>query len=184
MLEQCLIDYCAPTLAGIKCAGLFNYFFEDSLDAKTSIDRMNANLNNKGITMTVLNVVNNRALIFVYRKKCLEHILNDQQARSILKKFNYPLDNYEEMLQYLKLRVQTAETFPHEIGIFLGYPLEDVECFIKYKGQHSKYSGMWKVYGDVNERKQLFAQFDECTSIYQKGFAKTNDFNRFVVSLT
>ena len=42
--------------------------------------------------------------------------------------------------------------FPHEIGIFLGYPLADVAGFIRNKGRNCKCIGTWKVYGDAFEK--------------------------------
>ncbi len=36
--------------------------------------------------------------------------------------------------------------FPHEIGIFLGYPLADVMGFIQNRGRNYLLCGMWKVY--------------------------------------
>ena len=52
---------------------------------------------------------------------------------------------------------------PHEIGLFLGYPLEDVRGFIDYKGACYKYAGLWKVYGDVENSKRIFKRYKQCT---------------------
>ena len=46
--------------------------------------------------------------------------------------------------------------FPHEIGLFLGYPIEDVVGFIRYAGKGCKLSGLWKVYGDAEAASRLF----------------------------
>ena len=56
--------------------------------------------------------------------------------------------------------------FPHEIGVFLGYPLQDVIGFIENKGMNSKYTGLWKVYGDRDESMKMFAKFRKCTDVY------------------
>ena len=50
--------------------------------------------------------------------------------------------------------------FPHEIGLFLGYPVEDVKGFIKNRGKNCLYSGYWKVYGKMAEKAKLFERFD------------------------
>ena len=47
------------------------------------------------------------------------------------------------------------------MGIFLGYPLEDVEGFIRYEGKESRYTGYWKVSGDVTQAKQIFQAYDD-----------------------
>lgn len=44
-----------------------------------------------------------------------------------------------------------TKNFPHEIGIFLGYPLDDVIGFIEHKPYYLV--GDWKVYQNVNEAK-------------------------------
>ena len=50
--------------------------------------------------------------------------------------------------------------FPHEMGILLGYPVEDVQGFIKHKGKNSLYSGYWKVYENVPAKMRLFQKYD------------------------
>ena len=54
------------------------------------------------------------------------------------------------------------EAFPHEIGLFLGYPPEDVEGFRRNKGQNYKLCGWWKVYGDAEEAGAFFQRCDRC----------------------
>jgi len=56
----------------------------------------------------------------------------------------------------------TNREFPHEIGLFLGYPVEDVRGFIEQRGKDCKLSGYWKVYGDEQAARRLFHQFDRC----------------------
>lgn len=53
-----------------------------------------------------------------------------------------------------------GKEFPHEIGIFLGYPIWDVEGFIEHKGQNYKFCGYWKVYQDVEGAKLKFKEYD------------------------
>ena len=48
--------------------------------------------------------------------------------------------------------------FPHEIGIFLGYPLYDVDCFIHHK--RCKYVGYWKVYSNLKNAKKQFNRYE------------------------
>lgn len=56
--------------------------------------------------------------------------------------------------------VQPVE-FPHEMGLLLGYPVLDVEGFIRYEGENFLYSGYWKVYDDVDSKKRLFKKYEE-----------------------
>ena len=62
-------------------------------------------------------------------------------------------------LERLKSRLMHTDEFPHEIGIFLGYPLDDVKGFIDNAGQNSKCTGCWKVYCNECEAIKTFAKF-------------------------
>ena len=56
--------------------------------------------------------------------------------------------------------------FPHEVGLFLSYPPEAVKGFIDHRANGFKYAGLWKVYGDEEKARSLFAQYKKCTEIY------------------
>lgn len=56
--------------------------------------------------------------------------------------------------------MNTGTDFPHEMGLLLGYPIEDVEGFIKNKGENYLYAGYWKVYKDVEQKKLLFDAYE------------------------
>ena len=49
------------------------------------------------------------------------------------------------------------------MGLFLGYPPEDVRGFIENRAAGCKLIGCWKVYGDVDAAKEKFASFERCT---------------------
>ncbi len=181
MLDRSLIDYCAPTLAGIKCANLFNYFFEDIELAYQEITVYNNMLNERGVYLTVLQERHNNLLIYAYRTNHLAKRLNDKEVQALLQDFGYDAFDVNNCIYYLKYRLNTSTTFPHEIGIFLGYPIEDVKCFIEHKGQGCKYCGMWKVYCNVEDCKKLFAQYDKCTSIYKQQYRKQGSLQKMIV---
>ena len=65
-------------------------------------------------------------------------------------------------------RCNASKEFPHEIGVFLGYPLEDVTGFINNTGKNFRYSGIWKVYGDEKEAEKRFYKYKKCTEIYTR----------------
>ncbi|MCR5154354.1 MAG: DUF3793 family protein, partial [Lachnospiraceae bacterium] len=69
-----------------------------------------------------------------------------------------------------------------EIGIFLGYPLEDVKGFIENKGKNYKTCGLWKVYKDENFAKGIFEKCRRCTSLYCKLKAEGNPLEKIVVA--
>ena len=56
--------------------------------------------------------------------------------------------------------------FPHEVGLFLSYPPEDVKGFIDHRAGGFKCTGLWKVYGDEEKARSLFEKYRKCTEIY------------------
>ena len=52
------------------------------------------------------------------------------------------------------------------------FSLEDVKGFIINGGRNSKYTGYWKVYGDVTECEKRFACFRKCFDVFNKLFEK------------
>ena len=59
-----------------------------------------------------------------------------------------------------------AKEFPHEVGLFLSYPPEDVKGFIDHRAGGFKCTGLWKVYGDEEKARSLFEKYRKCTEIY------------------
>ena len=54
-----------------------------------------------------------------------------------------------------------TKDFPHEMGVLLGYPLEDVKGFINNRGRNFLYTGYWKVYSDLQQKMDLFGRFEQ-----------------------
>ena len=61
--------------------------------------------------------------------------------------------------RYQKYMLEKKD-FPHELGLILGYPPEDVEGFVSQQGKNSLYTGYWKVYKDPEAKKALFDRFE------------------------
>jgi hypothetical protein len=103
-----------------------------------------------------------RVLIYVYDRELLDKRLSDKAVRDFLAGYGYDREwDSTKCLDRLCGRLREKD-FPHEIGIFLGYPLEDVKGFIANCGQRCKYCGLWKVYGDVPRAKAMFECYKNC----------------------
>ena len=166
-LDKLLVEFCAPALMGVKPANLFRYCSSDSLQVYQEIANWNEALSKFGICLTVLKEcpLNNSYLIYIYRKQLLEPILENVDVQAFLKKCGYnPDDELEKMLSTLSSHLCLAQEFPHEIGIFLGYPLADVVGFIENQGRDYVYCGYWKVYGDLKSAVKCFDIYKNCTS--------------------
>lgn len=81
MLESDIVAHCAPTLAGIKTANMFNYLPDDMEKLHQEIQEENCKLNSKGVYVEILRTGEKRALIYVYRKNRLEADLNRKGQR-------------------------------------------------------------------------------------------------------
>ena len=101
--------------------------------------------------------------MLVYSEGLLNKRLSDNAVRSVLAEYGYS-ENFslEECLDRLSVRIRESNNFPHEIGVFLGYPIEDVVGFIENKGENFKLCGAWKVYGSVENAKRTFSNYDKC----------------------
>lgn len=52
------------------------------------------------------------------------------------------------------------------MGLFLSHPPEDVKGFIAHRANDFKCAGLWKVYGNKEKARSLFAKYKKCTEIY------------------
>ena len=176
MFEQELIEHCSPTLASIKAASLFTYPYKSLKELHLRVTYWNSKMKRKGMTFDILseNVGVNKALIYVYRRADLEKILNRDEIRSFLLNHGYLIDdneivggvNCENIILQLKKKFEKLNQFPHEIGIFLGYPIGDVKGFIENHGCNCKCTGYWKVYCNEEEATKTFRKYKKCRDIY------------------
>ncbi|MGN0460560.1 MAG: DUF3793 family protein [Ruminococcus sp.] len=183
MSEELLVRYCSPILAGMKTANMFSCGFRDEAEMKQSVRSLNAVLVKKGLRVLPLKFCNNRALIYVYRPSKLSRDLKQESACCLLKKFGYTPAKPENCIVRLKKRLSYGDEFPHEIGLFLGYPPEDVSGFIENKAEKCKCVGCWKVYGDEAKARKTFAKYKKCTKVYCRQWAEGRSIERLTVAV-
>lgn len=161
--EQTLAFHCAPAMAGIKAADLFSWAGAPET-TRELIRSVSARMESTGICFHVLCFCRGRSLILVYRRSRLEQQLAMEKVRSLLKQDGYPVEwGLEAMLEHLARRVlECVNNFPHEVGLFLGYPVEDVEGFRKHGGRDYKFCGLWKVYSDEERARECFRRYSCC----------------------
>ena len=128
--------------------------------------RMNRLLSPKGLRILPLRYRNGSALLYVYRPEQLRRDVEMPAAREILRCAGYADKGCEECVCYLKQRLQSGEDFPHEVGLFLSYPPEDVRGFIANHARNYKLAGPWKVYGDTALARRTFEKYQKCTDSY------------------
>jgi len=166
MSEDNFVFHCAPTLAGIKCGSLFTSPCKSRTEAEASLRSLNRRLVGKGLRVIPLRYLEGKVLVYVYRPAGLERELKSDLARSILEREGYTPAGADGAVMQLLRRFQRSGDFPHEIGLFLGYPPEDVLGFIENMGKNCKLAGPWKVYGDVEKARSRFEAYRNCTGDY------------------
>lgn len=182
MLEEMLVRHCSPTLAGMKTGNLFGCSFKNGKEMQECVRCWNQQLSEKGLRIRPVRFQEGRALIYVYRPARLTADLQHALAEQLLRERGYSTETSECCVVHLMKRLCECEEFPHEIGLFLGYPPEDVHGFIENKADGCKCVGCWKVYGDVETAQKTFAKFKKCTDVYCAQYAKGRSIERLAVA--
>ena len=112
------------------------------------------------------------ALVFVYRPSHLLRTISSRESAELLGILGYDASDVNKSLSILAQRIDVANpssgrrrtcSFPHEIGVFLGYPVEDVIGFMENQGDNYLVCGCWKAYSNASEAITCFCRFEECT---------------------
>lgn len=168
--EELLIEHCAPTLAGVKTGNLFCYKLQDEETIADIVALWDSKLYRQGVAVKVIKCSGDSEnyLVYVYRKKSLRRDLNVPGAKEFLKEQGYEgCETLNQYIRKLSTRVKGCNDFPHEIGLFLGYPLADVVGFIENKGKNYHCTGCWKVYNDPTAAQKCFEEYKRCTAFYK-----------------
>ena len=168
-LQVQLILQCAPSLKGIKIACILNITEENSRELYEILE-------GTGIKFKILTRNHGKCLVLLYRRESFSRYLKRTDVREFLGSYGYEDVEPEKMLERLSKRVcQYSDgeiCFPHEIGAFLDYPIDDVKCFIEKDGKDSLFSGYWKVYNNPGRAKMIFWAYDK---------AKTSAVNEYLI---
>ncbi|MFW5646635.1 MAG: DUF3793 family protein [Acetivibrio ethanolgignens] len=174
-LEVQLALQCAPVLTGIKTANLL-------IIDKNSAMNFPGVLVGEGLFYRLLYEVRDKLVYLIYDRNKLLAYMEKPEVFRVLQMLGYQRVKLEEILEEISRRYESymknERSFPHELGLLLGYPVEDVIGFIVHQGQNFLYKGYWKVYENPEQAKQLFEAFDRATeraviTIYQRNSIKS-----------
>ena len=182
MSDQIIARNCAPTLVGLKTGSMFTAEYTDRHTLARELFALNTLLTKYGLRALLLRCMKRRALIYLYRPDALEKDLLDPAAAAILRERGYHAADPKLCLGRLVRQFRQSESFPHEVGLFLGYPPEDVRGFIR--SPHSGYRcvGCWKVYGDPEKAEKTFARYRKCTKALCRAVARGKTLEHLIVS--
>ena len=171
--EKSIIEYGAATLAGIKTASLFNFRFASEASCRHNLSEAGRVLNEKGVYLKLLAQKAGFYLILIYRRNMVDQLQEDPAVSGFLEEYGYPANaGTEEILSHLGIRFRQTDRFPHEIGVFLGYPVEDIRGFIDNHGKNCLICGLWKVYSDPHRAAAYFEKIDHCNTVYREVYRK------------
>lgn len=152
-----LAIHCAPILSGSKAANIMTVTVHE-------FDRIGYLLEGTGIRYRFLKTKGDKGILYLYREKRLRQYLEQEEIQRFLSEYGYDQVDIAKMLNLLSKRIQMYNdqdaVFPHEIGVFLEYPLGDVKGFLANEGKNFMYSGYWKVYQDLQGAVRRFTQYD------------------------
>lgn len=156
-IETQLAMQCAPLITGIKISNLLIIPAENE---KT----LRAVLMHTGICFYRLLKTDDRITFLLFRRNELEAYMNRTEIQGFFKREGYTDFTLGCILRTFQLRYQAymirEMAFPHEMGLLLGYPVEDVRGFIEHQGRDYLCTGYWKVYENLEQKQQLFQRFE------------------------
>ena len=168
MPDNIIVENCSPTLAGIKTGNIFTIDRKHIKNICKELRELNQCFIPKGLRAIPLRVTEKNVLIYLYRPDKLRADLSSEEAKEILLKKGYTCNSIESDIVHLIHHIHNDGCFPHEIGLFLGYPPIDVKGFMEDTRKGVKCVGYWKVYGDKEKAEKTFSSYRKCTEIYKK----------------
>ncbi|MDR2044935.1 MAG: DUF3793 family protein [Clostridium sp.] len=157
-VETLFLYHAAPVLRGAKPAALIT-LRPPCVEAWRK--RRNALLRATGLQTKEIATRRGAVLLLMYDEPALCVRLRDERTVSLLAEYGYPAGcDPGEALACLQARF-TDQGFPHEVGIFLGYPAEDVWGFIVNEGRNCVCCRYWKVYHNAEQAQETFRRMDE-----------------------
>lgn len=148
---------CAPLVAKLKVSNLLILPVEDVIKVRQI-------LKYSDVDYKLISVKDKKATMLLYREKELEEYFDNKDIRLLMQFMGYTDFSMNALIARFRKHYvayqQDAAEFPHEMGFFLGYPLEDVVGFIQNQGKNFLYTGYWKVYADLQEKVSLFQKFE------------------------
>lgn len=124
MQEDLLVFHASPVICGIKAANLFQIRSTDLTYVRCVIKSWEEAIKtckSCDLKFKLIAKKEKGFLVLAYRKSKLESILKDEEIKTFIRNFGYDDINLAKCLNRLAIRLK-VDDFPHEIGLFLGYP--------------------------------------------------------------
>ena len=116
-------------------------------------------------------------MLLAWRPSLVEELLASEENRAFLAQAGLPCSAGDALATAIVSRLRSyyagRSAFPHEVGLILGYPVEDVRGFMADGGRGAKAVGRWRCYGDVRAARARFEELGReelrCKRLYSEG---------------
>lgn len=124
------------------------------------------------------------SLVLFYDPATLAKTLSDSRCNRWLARFGYPEagetgTSLSAMLAHLVCRAAQCN-LPHEVGVFIGYPLKDVVGFMRQIPATPVHHGAWRVYGGVRESLARMRIYKDAEDDARATFHRTEGISDFI----
>ncbi|MBZ9634468.1 DUF3793 family protein [Clostridium sp. FP1] len=159
-LFSVIIRNAAPTIRKHKTSSLIN-FSNSNRNLNNIWEKYKNEVKDKlDVDYFELKKDTTNTFVLFYNKEKINLSIRDKKNMEFLKRFGYKENmDIKQCLSLLGERFQYM--CPHEIGVFLGYPIKDVTSFVDYPNTKCKMVGYWKVYHDIESAEVIFSKYDE-----------------------
>ncbi|QSH42000.1 DUF3793 family protein [Lentisphaerota bacterium ZTH] len=163
----------APVLSGVKPSLLLHVRNSQTRPERRCYDLLSQHdwrlRDVTGLEHLILSDNGQGLQILFFNRHALEAALKDRRCRLFLNRFGYTREfaGVDADLRLLTERFADNVEFPHEIGIFLGYPLKDVAAFIYRPGATRNLPGArWRIYGRQEGSLALMRLFEQAERLF------------------
>ena len=156
-----LLEALGPVILGSKPCEILNISSKDLNRYKKIKDIKDFFNGCSKLSYETIELEDGSTRVLFINEEALKQTLDNKKCINFLKYLGYPKEY--ELDTYIKNLIEKLQTkdFPHEIGIFLGYPLKDVLGFMGYGNYTLSKIKYWKVYGDTEISDKVYNKFLE-----------------------
>jgi len=181
-----IIRNAAPTIKKHKASSLINFSSSNRNLNKIWGKYKNEVKDKLDIEYFELKKDTTNTFVLFYNSEKIRLSISNKKNMKFLKRFGYN-ENMDIKQCLILLGKRFENMCPHEIGVFLGYPLEDVVSFVDYPNAKCKMVGYWKVYHDIKKAQIIFNKYDEIKyaimKLMMKGMKPTELLNKDILNL-
>ena len=176
--NQIIIRSSSPTFCNIKAANMF--FVKNEIFSKKDFDAWKETFFSYGLMAFSAQISETSTAIIVLNVCWVRKILADVFVQAYLSEKEYHTSSAFDFVEELFFRMKNNSGFPHEVGVILGYPVEDVIEFENHQGHDCKYCGSWKSYSDIENAKDCHCRFTECSRLCKQWYDEGYSINQII----